>query len=206
MPLLTITLKGSELIGKHMVLLERMYKFTSLKLLHVYHNIDSVNFLLDDDSKQQASLFLKLGGLVDSGAHIINYVGSWETPAASSTVRVHGDTDEQFGGGTLKINLASSTTDPGGNNRYGGDVDISHLIPVGASKHNTAEIISRDLHKVLHKNGVLNFNGELEFSLHYLNTSGTLTEMSSLTGGILAQAKSMPATFFTMVFDFEEEV
>ena len=65
MPLLSITVKGTELaLDEVAIKLDRGYEFTELKLLHIYHNIDSKNItgIAGDQGKtatQQSLLFVR---------------------------------------------------------------------------------------------------------------------------------------------------
>ena len=77
MPLITINLRGAELQGRTTVLLERGYKFSMLKLLHIYHNLDSGNLKDTIEKSEQAQLFVRLGGLIENSKQIINYVGDF---------------------------------------------------------------------------------------------------------------------------------
>ena len=167
MPFLSITLSGSELLGEHRVTLDRAYKFTKLKLSHVYHNIDSINFKDAKDKLQQSLLFIRLGGLADDSRKIINYVGSFSIMKA-----VH--------------------------------KNVNHLLPVGATRLGTGELISRDIFKEIHSGSVLNWNGQMLFSLFYLNRSGKIELIDSNTEGIQTSSPGFHVTSFTMMFEYQE--
>ena len=96
MPLITITIKGAELEKPTTILLERPMIFTKLKLAHIYHNIDSINFTKENgDSAQQANLFIRLGGLVDNHKQIINYEGNYTTSISHNINAVYDGADFQ---------------------------------------------------------------------------------------------------------------
>jgi len=215
MPLLSISVRGAELASDTLIKLERSYAFTELKLLHVYHNIDSINLVgadsfLGDDSTEQVLLFVKLGGLVENHAQIINYTGNYHTMRATNFPNVYSEDDYQLGQGSKQIN--SSFSQSSGNTTITSEADITtdNLIPIGASRHGTAELISRDVFKELHKGGVLDFNGELHFGIHYMNSRGKIVKMTSTTGGILetvtdASGKKQPhITSITLLFSYQE--
>jgi len=204
MPLLTITLRGSELFGPTTVLLERPYDFTKLKLQHVYHNIDSINFATDLDKSNQCLLYIKLQGLVDSHKQLINYSGNYETMIRHPVQGRYDSSDHQLSTDTIAINSILSASKPNSTDRCTQSISVDHLIPIGASKHNSKEIISRDLYKTLHDGGVLNFSGELTFSLHYMNGGGAIKLMDSTTAGIVTVLKDVHISYFTMVFEYEE--
>lgn len=204
MPLLSITLRGAELLAPRTLLLERPYSFTKLKLQHVYHNIDSINFKDTIDKAQAVLLYLKLGGLVDNHKQIISYHGDYSL-AVSHQIQPHYDnSDHQLSGDIVAINSELSTSHAKSSTRITQNVDVDHLVPIGASKHNTAEIISRDLFKTLHDGGVLEFNGELTVSLHYMNGAGSIKPVDETTDGIQTEVKQVPLTTLTMVFEYDE--
>ena len=195
MPLLSITLRGAELLAPRTLLLERPYSFSKLKLQHVYHNIDSINFKDTIDKSQAVLLYLKLGGLVDNHRQIISYHGDYSTSVAHQIQHHYDSSDHQLSGDTVAVNSTLSTSRPNSSTRISQNIDVDHLIPIGASKHNSAEIISRDLFKTLHDGGVLEFNGELTVSIKPVDTT---------TKGIQTQIKEVPLTTLTMVFEYEE--
>ena len=213
MPLLSITIKASELkLDEVLIKLERAYDFTELKLLHIYHNIDSNNISANKDSKgtskdstQQALLFVRLGGLVDNHKQIINYEGKYQTAIFTSQQNIYDNDNYQVGDGTLKLNDPNSVSSGITSSRYHADVDIFHLVPIGASRHNTAEIISRDVFKTLHKGSILKFNGELKFQLHYMNFDGDI--VPAFDSGIIVDVdtdKIKHKTFITLMFEYSE--
>ena len=212
MPLLSISVRGVELASDFKIKLERSYAFTELKLLHVYHNIDSVHFANPDDAKEQVLLFVKLGGLIENHAQIINYTGNYHTMRATHFPNVYSEDNYQLGQGSKNIN--SSFSQSSGNTVITSEADITtvNLIPIGASRHNTAELISRDVFKELHKGGVLDFNGELNFGIHYMNHLGNIVKMTggaTGTGGIIETGGTTahPAnhiTSITLLFSYQE--
>lgn len=210
MPLLSISVKGSELQKDIVVKLERSYEFTELKLLHVYHNIDSAH-LKAADATQQCQLFIKLGGLIENHKQIINYTGTYHANRVLQEQKNYSVDDYQLGDGTLQVNNAKSVTVVSNSNKSEAKIDINNLIPIGASKYNTQELISRDVFKELHKGSVLNFNGELHFGLHYMNASGDIVKMTATTGGIQATvgtagggAHSQHMSYMTLLFSYVE--
>ena len=205
MPLLTITLKGEELIGSNTILLERPYKFKSVKLAHIYHNIDSINFNQAKDKLQQANLFLRLGGLIDDSHRLINYSGTFKTMKSVPVQKMYSNDDEQLGQGTLNVDRGK-TSEPTASIRQEADIDVNHLVPIGASRHNSHELISRDLFKTLHEGSILNFTGELTTQLFYVDRLGNVEGITSSTGPVISVLKSQPITFMTLVFDYTEEL
>lgn len=211
MPLFSISVKGEELQKDVVVKLERGYEFTELKLLHVYHNIDSQNITANsnNDATQQCQLFIKLGGLIENHSQIINYTGSYDSMRAASEQNSYNSEDYQVGA-SFSQNNANSVSVAANSANFEADIDTDNLIPIGASRHNTAELISRDVFKDLHKGSVLSFNGELHFGLHYMNSLGVIVKMTAATGGILATASAAAATSvkhvtsMTLIFSYEE--
>jgi len=208
MPILTLTLRGEELKKETIALLERPYKFSKLKLQHVYHNIDSTNFKNSVDKEQQCLLFIKLGGLVDSAKQVINYFGDFSTTETHVVQRRFNKVDSQSGQGTLSSSSASS---------YDADykqqsirrepaIEINHLIPIGPCRHNSKDIVSRDLFKQLHDGDPIHFDGELNFSLFYMDHEGNIKEIDDTTGGIdVPSAKgSKHISYLSMVFEYDE--
>ena len=210
MPLLTITLKEEDLQKKTIVLLERPYVFTHLKLLHIYHNIDATNFTNSRDKAQQVQLFIRLGGLVENSHQIINYVGDYDSYKVQFEDRHYNSTGIQ-NNNLILVNdtTAGETVAANSVTKRHANVDVNHLIPIGASKHNSAELISRDLFKELHKEGVLTFNGELEFELFYLDKSGSIAPVTSTTGGIVIDSSGANnvghVSYLTLMFEYEEK-
>ena len=212
MPLLSITVKAAELqLDEVRIKLERAYNFTELKLLHIYHNIDSANITANSgkDATQQALLFVRLGGLVENAKQIINYEGLYETASFSSQHNTYNGDNFQIGQGTEKINNPVSVADSSGTTqtRYNADVDIFHLIPIGASRHSTAEIISRDVFKKLHTGSILKFSGELKFQIFYMNHDADIVPMNAASGGfdtVGGGKKSRYKTFITLLFEYSE--
>jgi len=211
MPLLSITVKAAELqLDEVRIKLERAYNFTELKLLHIYHNIDSANIKANSgkDATQQALLFVRLGGLVENAKQIINYEGLYETPTFSSQQNIHTGDNFQLGQGTLKFDNPVSVADSSGTTqtRYNADVDIFHLIPIGASRHSSAEIISRDVFKKLHTGSILKFSGELKFQIFYMDFDANIVPMNASTGGFVTDTKSAIKykTFITLLFEYSE--
>jgi len=210
MPLLSISVKALELEKDILIKLDRSYEFTELKLLHVYHNIDSAD-LNSRDATQQCQLFIKLGGLIENHKQIINYNGNYHTNRTLTEQKNYSVDDYQLGDGTFQVDNINSVTEVANANRTEADIDIHNLIPIGASRHNTAELISRDVFKELHKGGVLNFNGELHFGLHYMNADGDVVQMTSATGGIVTSSSKATAkqgsqhlSYMTLLFSYEE--
>ena len=209
MPLLTITILGSELEKRTFLLLERPYDFTELKLQHIYHNIDSINFTAKNDRSEQTQLFIRLGGLNDNSKNITNYVGTYETMKTSQVARTYTDDDFQRGQTFLRTDTddnADRQTAAASATRVGGSFEINHLIPIGATRHNSAELISRDMFKSLHEGGVLNFSGELDFQLFYLNSAGSITPVTTTTGPIklFSGRSDFHKSFVTLVFEYKE--
>lgn len=211
MPILTITLRGTELEKETTLLLERPYKFAKLKLQHIYHNIDSKMLASKVDAEQQVQLFIRLGGLVDSSKQIINYVGDFNTMSANNVNTRYTDTGEQSGQGTLSVisqSDASVQVYQANTNRQEPAVIINHIIPIGASRHDSKEIISRDLFKQLHDGpSPLIFDGELVFSVHYMDHTGAIIPMDTTTGGIETDStKGKHITYMTLIFEYEEHM
>ena len=204
MPFLSITLSGSELLGEHRVTLDRAYKFTKLKLSHVYHNIDSINFKDAKDKLQQSLLFIRLGGLADDSRKIINYVGSFSVMKAVNKNKRFSNVDYQPGFNTVEVNNVQTKTEQSGANVYESSVDVNHLLPVGATRLGTGELISRDIFKEIHSGSVLNWNGQMLFSLFYLNRTGKIELIDSNTQGIQTSSPGFHVTSFTMMFEYEE--
>ena len=206
MPLISITFRGAELQGKTTALLERAYKFSKLKLLHIYHNIDSIH-LNDAASKtEQSALYIRLGGLVENGNQIINYNGDFRTFKTSKLYKKF--TDTNLPGNPSPVSAAAGAdSNSVEDTRYEPNVDINHLIPIGASRHNTGEIISRDVFKDLHTKGILDFHGELEFELFFTDKVGIITSFDTGTGGIVLKASSTQVnviSYMTLMFEYEE--
>ena len=203
MPILSITLRGSELHNKTIVLLDKPYNFQKLKLAHVYHNIDSVHFKTKGDKASQKQLFIRLGGLVDNHAQVINYTGDYETMATSNQRSHYNNADYQTSNsGALvpanNVSVADNTT------IHQPNISIDHLIPIGGSKTNNKELVSRDLHVTLHDGGELHFSGELTFELFYMDEGASVNRITSSTGGIYTTTgKDIPLTFLTMVFHYD---
>ncbi len=209
MPLITVTLKQSELIGLTRIKLERPYQFSKISLAHVYHNIDSVNFSKSTaDPTQQCLLYVKLGGLVDNSKQIINYHGSYTTGSFHRMRPNSEDKDDYQTGNESNVGAAQNAkklTTPASNYGFQADVNVDHMIPIGASRMSTKELISRDLFKKLHDGGVLYFDGELKFQLFYQNALGVIEPITSDTGGIITSTSAKKhVTYLTLVFDYEE--
>ena len=207
MPILSISLRGTELEDKTLCLLERPYAFSSLKLLHIYHNIDSVHFADSVEKKNQTQLFIRLGGLVENSSQLINYVGDFKTAVRHTIIQKYDKDDFQSGQGTLSTTLTGDDYAVNARNtdRYTSQLDINHLIPIGGTRHNTGELISRDSFKSLHDTGVLPFTGELEFELHYMDKNGDINPITSTTGGVVVNSsKGQPVTFLTLMFEYKE--
>ena len=192
MPLLSITVRGAELEKKVRIKLEQNYNFTKLKLLHCYHNIDSHNFSDSIEKLQQALLFCKLGNLVANAGQITNFIGDYNVEVAHPTTVTN-----QYSSNT------SATTAPTSQTRLEPNLDINHLIPIGGTKNNSHELISRDVFKVLHENSVLQNNGEIDFELFYVDKSADLSPITSSSGGIITSAGSHPISFLTLLFEYE---
>ena len=212
MPLLTISIKEEDLQKRTIVLLERPYAFTHLKLLHIYHNIDAINLKDAPDGStnnaQQVQLFIRLGGLVENSRQIINYVGDYDSMVSQYIVKKNSDSGYVLGNATVVNNPKSVSTTMASNNttRRHANIEVNHLIPIGASKHNSSELISRDLFKELHKEGVLNFNGELEFELFFMDYSGAIKPVTADSGGIVINSAAIKqhVTYLTLMFEYEE--
>ena len=195
MPIITLTLRGNELSHPTRIILERTYNFSKLKLAHIYHNIDAQHFKAKGDQASAKSLFIKLGGLCDNSKQVINYTGDYETSVNKPVRGSYSGTDET----TQEVSVPTASTQAEAN------IFIDHIIPIGASKANSKELISRDLHTILHDGGELNFSGELVFSLYYMNQSGAINPVSTATGGIYSTiGKDIPITHLTMVLSYEE--
>ena len=209
MPLLSITVKASELaLDEVLIKLERAYKFTELKLLHIYHNIDSANITANSgkDATQQCLLFIRLGNLIENHKQIINYEGKYQTSKFDSQQNINSNDDFQIGQNTLQVGNTNSVSSGTTTDRYHADVDIFHLIPIGASRFNSHDIISRDVFKSLHKGSILNFTGELKFELHYMDFNGDIVPMNTASGGIVvgSKGKVKALSFITLLFEYEE--
>ena len=224
MPLLTLTIKEEDLQKKTVILLERPYNFTMLKLLHIYHNFDSINLHHSADKSQQVSLFIRLGGLVENSRQIINYVGDYDSYRAVYVPKHYDDNGYQLGASTTlqsttaagiasQVGWAGETIASNNVTKRVAEVDINHLIPIGASKHNSSEMISRDLFKDLHKSGLLYFNGELEFELFYMNHVGSIVPVTpkagsgdTATGGgaVIGAKSAQHVSYMTLMFEYEE--
>ena len=205
MPLLSLTIKSEELSKDEVsILLEREYDFTELKLLHVYHNIDSTNLTDHNDMTQEVMLFVKLGGLIENHKQIINYTGKYQTISSHIRDNTYTQDDYQIGS-TNSVNNANSGSSTS-TSRYEADIDIFNMIPIGASRCDGTNIVSRDVFKTLHSGGILHFGGELKFQLHYMNYLGNLVNMTTETGGIsvLTKGKTKHLSFITLLFSYEE--
>jgi len=205
MPILTITVRGNELVGETRIKLERAYKFSKLKLQHIYHNIDAGHFTGKADKAGARLLFIKLNGMTDGGRNVINYSGDYTASITRALPTKYSNAEYQEGVGTLATGQSTSTTDKT-TLRVSQDIAIDHLIPIGATHVSSKEITSRDLFKVIHEGAQpLQFNGEIRFELHYLNSNAVISPISSDTGGVQAsESKGIPVSFMTMVFDYEE--
>jgi len=207
MPLLSLTMRAAELSsGTINMKLDRDYKFTSLKLLHVYHNIDSINLADSNDKTQEVLLFIRLGGLIENHKQLINFEGNFESQQQLRMPHIYDNDDFQFGNGTLRTDDPTPSV-AAANNRFVADVNEFFLIPIGASRFNGHNIVSRDVFKTLHKDGsVLHFNGQLKFEIHYLSHAGGLLPIDSTNGGIFQAAKGKNAhnTFITLMFEYQE--
>ena len=209
MGLLSFTVRGAELQKPTHVLLERPYKFTKLKLLHIYHNIDSINLSAGTskaggNAAEQVQLFIKLGGLVENAKQIINYVGDYESSVSVPLPNVFSKTDRDYEAKNENSGTPSQTSSV--TQRTGADININHLIPIGGSRHSSHELISRDVFKTLHEDGVLNFSGELLFQLFFMDRLADIVPFSTTTGGIDVGGVSTTnfRTFITMLFEYEE--
>ena len=195
MPIITLTLRGNELTHPTRIILERPYNFSKLKLAHIYHNIDALHFTAKGDQATAKSLFIKLGGLCDNSKQVINYTGDYETSVNKPVRASYSGTDET----TQEISVPRASTQAEAN------IILDHIIPIGASKVGSKELISRDLHTILHDGGELNFSGELVFSLFYMNEVGAIEPVSTTTGGIYSTTgKNLPITHLTIVLSYEE--
>jgi len=207
MPLLSLTMRAAELAGGRVdIKLDRDYKFTELKLLHVYHNIDSINLADSNDKTQEALLFIRLGGLIENHKQLINYEGNFEAHQQLNIPHRYDNDDFQFGNGTKRTDNPTPST-ASASNRFVADVNEFFLIPIGASRFNGHNIVSRDVFKTLHKDGsVLHFNGQLKFEIHYLSHAGGLLPIDATNGGIFQAAKGKNAhnTFITLMFEYQE--
>ena len=193
MPLLSITVRGAELLKKVHIKLEQNYNFTMLKLLHCYHNIDSHNLSDSVEKLGQALLFCKLGNLVANAGQITNFIGDYNVEVAHPTSHVY--TYDSAGTPSLTPPVSTTRIEP--------DLDINHLIPLGGTKNNSTELISRDVFKVLHQNSVLQNNGEIDFELFYINKDAGLSVFDSSSGGIVTASTSHPVSFLTLLFEYE---
>lgn len=208
MPLLSLTMRGAELEdGVCNINLEKSYKFTELKLLHVYHNIDSSHLTSNskNDSTNAVLLFIKLGGLVENHKQIENYAGNFETYVAHTQQNIYDKDDFQIGA-SVSTDNPNSTSSGITTTRFEPDVKFHNLIPIGSSRHGGSDIISRDVFKTLHKGSILDFNGELRFELHFLDSLAELTQMRGSTGGFVTDAKQKDkfVSFITLLFEYEE--
>ena len=190
MPLLSITIRGAELEKKVAIKLEQNYNFTMLKLLHCYHNIDSHNFTDSVEKSAQALIFCKLGNLVANARQITNFIGDYNTESAHVTSH------------TYTYDVKNVATPAVSTTRYEANLDINHLIPLGGTKHNSGELISRDVFKVLHEGSVLHNNGEIDFQLFYVNKSASISPFTSASGGINTST-SHPISFLTLLFEYQ---
>ncbi len=209
MPLLNINIRGAELNeGEVEINLPRAYKFTELKLQHIYHNIDSQNLTSNskNDGTNACLLYIKLGGLCENHKQIETYAGLYENFVAKSQPNVFSSDDYQLGHGTLDTNNANSASSGVVSHRYEPDVKFFNLIPIGASRHGGRTIISRDIFKTLHKGGIMDFSGELKFSLHFLDSTGDLKLMDGDTGGFITNTKKKDkfVSFISLLFEYEE--
>ena len=207
MPLLSLTMRASELSkGTVNIKLDRDYKFTLLKLLHVYHNIDSVNLSDSSDKTQEALLFIRLGGLIENHSQLINYEGQFETFITQSLPNIHNDSGVVIGHGTLRSDNPNPSS--GRNtNRVVADINEFYLIPIGASRFNGHNIVSRDVFKTLHNTGgILHFDGQINFEVQYLAAVGGLKRIDSINGGVVTsnKGKNRHNTFITLMFEYEE--
>ena len=204
MPLLTISLRGSELQDKTTIKLERGYKFSKLTLQHIYHNIDSKNFKTSENTMNAVQLYIKLGGLVDNHKQIINYIGNFNSSVAH-VIPGNYNSDDYVLGGSTQVNNPNSVSQPRSTTRIEPDVLINHIIPIGASKCGGTDYISRDLFKKLETHGVLNFNGQINFELHFMDFSGAIEPITATTGGIQTNPGiGKPISQMTLVFEYEE--
>jgi len=204
MPLLTISLRGSELQDKTMIKLERGYKFSKLTLQHIYHNIDSKNFKIAANKENAVQLYIKLGGLVDNHKSIINYIGNFNSSVAHVVPGNYNSNDYVLGGST-QVNNPNSVSQERSTTRIEPDILINHIIPIGASKCGGTDYISRDLFKKLETHGVLNFNGQINFELHFMDFAGAIEPITATTGGIQGNPGiGKPISQMTLVFEYEE--
>jgi len=204
MPLLTISLRGSELQDKTTIKLERAYKFSKLTLQHIYHNIDSKNFKTSENTMNAVQLYIKLGGLVDNHKQIINYIGNFNSSVAHVVPANYNSNDYVLGGST-QVNNPNSVSQPRSVTRIEPDVLINHIIPIGASKCGGTDYISRDLFLKLETHGVLNFNSQIGFELFFMDFSGAIENITATTGGIQSNnGIGKPISQMTLVFEYEE--
>ena len=204
MPLLTISLRGLELENKTTIKLERGYKFSKLTLQHIYHNIDSKNFKVTENTLNAVQLYIKLGGLVDNHKQIINYIGNFNSSVAHVIPGNYNNNDYQLGGST-QVNNPNSVSQVRSTTRIEPDILINHIIPIGASKCGGTDYISRDLFKKLETHGVLNFNGQINFELHFMDFAGAIEPITGTTGGIQGDFTiGKPVSQMTLVFEYEE--
>jgi len=204
MPLLTISLRGAELQDKTTIKLERGYKFSKLTLQHIYHNIDSKNFKTAANAMNAVQLYIKLGGLIDNHKQVINYIGNYNSSVAHVIPGNYNSNDYVLGGST-QVNNPNSVSQARSTTRIEPDVLINHIIPIGASKCGGTDYISRDLFKKLETHGVLNFNGQIGFELHFMDFVGAIEPITSTTGGIqINPGIGKPISQMTLVFEYEE--
>ena len=147
MPILNLVLRGDNLSKTTTLRTEEPIKLNFLKLNHVYHNLDSFDLTDPTDKAQQRILFVKFGNLLDSSHQTISYIADW---------------DEMKQGSTQNFTRV--------------DYDHLHGFLIGMTKHNNGGAIAeKELFQVLYEShNPLDWNGELDVTLYYLNKEGKL--------------------------------
>ena len=197
MPLFSVTIRASEL-SKTKIKLEDDFTFESLKLLHCYHNIDSTNLADSTEKTGEVMLYARLGNLTD-GANLVSFSGDYATP---KSFKVQGSYQyDEYKEGQSGSGVASVVTNTG----VHGDIKVDHLIPLGASRCNSQNIVTRDLMKTIHDGGIRNWNGEIDWELLYMNKNADIVQLSNTAavGGLNTSGTGSSKSFLTLIFEYK---
>jgi len=150
MPILNIVVKGNELNVKTNIRTERPIKLTFLKLVHVFHNLDS-KALSGIDNTQQRLLFVKMGNLLNSDKNTLTYIGDWNEMSKKNT-----------------------------GNMYDVSYDYIHGFCIGTTKHsNAGEVVSKELFQIVYEDTTpLVWDGQFDLQVFYLDKEGNLQPWS----------------------------
>ena len=92
------------------------------------------------------------------------------------------------------------------NNVYDVNYDYIHGFCIGASKHGSSgEIVSKEMFQVLlETQDAVDWDGEFNFRLYYLNKEGKITEWDA-SNTYNATSNKTSSTFICLQFEYHEE-